>query len=84
MVRSNSLKAPQRDRMGRRYTILNVFTTESDGGNPLAVMTEVDGLDGAAMQALAKKIGLSETVFVFPANNPAHLASIRIFTPASE
>jgi len=70
--------------MERRYTILNVFTTEPDGGNPLAVMTEVDGLDGAAMQALAKKIGLSETVFVFSPNNPAHLASIRIFTPASE
>lgn len=70
--------------MTRRYTILDVFTKRPGGGNPLAVMTEVEGLDDAAMQALAHKIGLSETVFVFPPKNPAHLASIRIFTPAAE
>ncbi|WP_088347038.1 MULTISPECIES: PhzF family phenazine biosynthesis protein [Rhodomicrobium] len=70
--------------MERRYTLLHVFTKQPDGGNPLAVMSEVDGLDDAAMQAIAHRIGLSETVFVFPPKNPAHLASIRIFTPASE
>ncbi len=69
--------------MGRRYTLLHVFTKQ-DGGNPLAVMTDVDGLDDAAMQAIARNIGLSETVFVFPPTNPAHLASIRIFTPGAE
>jgi trans-2,3-dihydro-3-hydroxyanthranilate isomerase len=70
--------------MERRYTLLNVFTRQADGGNPLAVMSEVEGLDDEAMQAIAKQIGLSETVFVFPPKNPAHLASIRIFTPAKE
>lgn len=70
--------------MERRYTLLNVFTKDADGGNPLAVMTEAEDLNEASMQELARQIGLSETVFVFPAKNPAHLASIRIFTPASE
>lgn len=70
--------------MERRYTLLNVFTRSEDGGNPLAVMTEVDGLDDDAMQALAREIGLSETVFVFPPANPTHSAAIRIFTPAME
>lgn len=70
--------------MERRYTLLHVFTRQADGGNPLAVITDVDGLDDAAMQAIAHRIGLSETVFVFPPKNPAHLASMRIFTPMSE
>ncbi len=70
--------------MERRYTVLNVFTKTEKGGNPLAVVTDVEGLDDATMQALARKIGLSETVFVFKAQNPAHTASIRIFTPAAE
>ncbi len=70
--------------MERRYTLLNVFTKRQDGGNPLAVMTETDGLDDDTMQALAHKIGLSETVFVFPPKNVAHMAAIRIFTPAME
>ena len=70
--------------MERRYNVLNVFTKASDGGNPLAVITDCDGLDDGAMQALANKIGLSETVFVFPPENPAHSAAIRIFTPQTE
>lgn len=70
--------------MNRRYYHMNVFTDRADGGNPLAVMTETDGLDSETMQALANKIGMSETVFVFEPNTPAHLASIRIFTPRAE
>jgi trans-2,3-dihydro-3-hydroxyanthranilate isomerase len=67
-----------------RYTIVNVFTKQPDGGNPLAVVADAVDLDDAAMQALAHKIGFSETVFVLPPKTPAHLASIRIFTPAAE
>ncbi len=70
--------------MDRRYNHLTVFTKSESGGNPLAVITEVDGLDDVTMQALARKIGLSETVFVFPPTHPAHMALIRIFTPANE
>lgn len=70
--------------MDRGYSILNVFTDEQDGGNPLAVVTEAAGLSAQDMQAIAKRFDLSETVFVFPAERPAHTASIRIFTPEVE
>jgi trans-2,3-dihydro-3-hydroxyanthranilate isomerase len=70
--------------MERRYNVLNVFTKLAEGGNPLAVVTDVDGLDDSAMQSLAQRIGLSETVFVFPPENQAHTAAIRIFTPKAE
>lgn len=70
--------------MERRYTLLNVFASEPGSGNPLAVVTDVAGLDAAAMQAIAKKLNLSETVFVLPPQNPAHTASVRIFTPTAE
>src|SRR5690606_5751306 len=36
------------------------------------------------MQALAREFNLSETVFVFDAEQPAHSAAIRIFTPGGE
>ena len=33
-------------------------------GNPLAVVFDADGLDDAAMQAIAGEFNLSETVFI--------------------
>jgi trans-2,3-dihydro-3-hydroxyanthranilate isomerase len=70
--------------MERRYTILNVFTGEPSGGNPLAVVMNSEGLSDEAMQAIALSFNLSETVFVLPARGPAHTAAIRIFTPQME
>jgi trans-2,3-dihydro-3-hydroxyanthranilate isomerase len=70
--------------MERRYSILNVFTTERRGGNPLAVVTDAEGLSSEAMQAIAHKFNLSETVFVLPPKGQAHTAAIRIFTPEME
>jgi trans-2,3-dihydro-3-hydroxyanthranilate isomerase len=70
--------------MLRRYKILDVFTDRALSGNALAVVLESDGLDSAAMQAIARELNLSETVFVEPSENPAHTAKVRIFTPASE
>jgi trans-2,3-dihydro-3-hydroxyanthranilate isomerase len=70
--------------MPRRYKIFDVFTDRALSGNPLAVVLESDGLDSAAMQAIARELNLSETVFVEPSENPAHTAKVRIFTPASE
>lgn len=65
------------------YT-LDVFTDTKLGGNPLAVLPEADGLSDAAMLAITKEFNLSETVFVFPPDNPAHSAKVRIFTPGGE
>ncbi len=68
----------------RRYHILDVFTDAPLAGNPLAVVTEADGLDDAAMQRIAAEFNLSETVFVLPPRDPVNLARLRIFTPATE
>jgi trans-2,3-dihydro-3-hydroxyanthranilate isomerase len=66
------------------YHVLNVFTEERFGGNPLAVVLDADSLDGARMQKIAREFNLSETVFVLKPEQPAHTARVRIFTPASE
>ena len=70
--------------MARRYGIYDVFTDKRLSGNPLAVVFDGDGLDDQAMQALAREMNLSETVFVQKAENPAYAAKLRIFTPARE
>jgi trans-2,3-dihydro-3-hydroxyanthranilate isomerase len=66
------------------YSVYDVFTDTKLAGNPLAVIFDGEGLDDAAMQAVARETNLSETVFVQPANNPAYTARIRIFTPGRE
>ena len=70
--------------MSRRFVTLDVFTTQPHAGNPLAVVLDGEGLDSAAMQTIAREFNLSETVFVFPPENPGHRAAIRIFTPGAE
>jgi trans-2,3-dihydro-3-hydroxyanthranilate isomerase len=66
------------------YHVLDVFTTERFGGNPLAVVLDADGLAGQAMQTIAREFNLSETVFVLKPKHAAHTARVRIFTPAAE
>ncbi|MFL9825460.1 PhzF family phenazine biosynthesis protein [Rhodoplanes sp. SY1] len=70
--------------MARRFVTLDVFTAKKFAGNPLAVVLDADGLDAAAMQAIAKEFALSETVFVLPPDDPVNRARLRIFTPARE
>lgn len=70
--------------MARRYRIYDVFTERPLAGNPVAVLLDCDGLTGERMQAIAREFNLSETVFVLAADNPAHSARLRIFTPAAE
>ncbi len=70
--------------MARQFYTLDVFTRAPLTGNPLAVVTEAEGLDGGRMQAISREFNLSETVFVLPPDNPAHTAKLRIFTPAGE
>lgn len=68
----------------RKYFVYDVFTQDRLAGNPLAVVVDTGGLDGAAMQRLAAEFNLSETAFVLGADNPMHRARIRIFTPHYE
>lgn len=67
----------------RRYLQLDVFAARPGSGNPLGVILDSDGLDTAAMQALAAWLNLSETVFFLPPDEGASYR-IRIFTPSSE
>jgi trans-2,3-dihydro-3-hydroxyanthranilate isomerase len=60
------------------FTIADVFTDTPLAGNQLAVFVDATGIDDARMQLLAREIGFSETVFVFPGDR------VRIFTPDSE
>jgi trans-2,3-dihydro-3-hydroxyanthranilate isomerase len=70
--------------MRRRFVTLDVFTSRRFTGNPLAVVLDAEGLDTAAMQAIAREFSHPETVFVSPPRDPAHRAAVRIFTPAAE
>jgi trans-2,3-dihydro-3-hydroxyanthranilate isomerase len=70
--------------MRRRFATLDVFTERRFAGNPLAVVLDPQGLDSAAMQAIAREFNHPETVFVFPPRESAHRAALRIFTPAAE
>jgi PhzF family phenazine biosynthesis protein len=69
----------------RRVRIRHVdaFTSTPLEGNPAAV-ADGAGLDGATMQLIALNQKLSETVFLFPPDDPANSARVRIFTPMSE
>jgi trans-2,3-dihydro-3-hydroxyanthranilate isomerase len=70
--------------MTRRFQTLDVFTETALAGNPLAVVLDAEGLDGARMQAIAAEFNLSETVFVFEPRNAINTARVRIFTPKRE
>jgi trans-2,3-dihydro-3-hydroxyanthranilate isomerase len=70
--------------MRRRFVTLDVFTSRRFAGNPLAVVLDAKGLETDAMQAITREFNLAETVFVLPAQEAAHRAYLRIFTPATE
>ncbi|HVO57676.1 MAG TPA: PhzF family phenazine biosynthesis protein [Dongiaceae bacterium] len=70
--------------MSHRYYTLDVFTTTRFEGNPLAVFTDGDDISDAAMQAIAREMNLSETVFVQKPTEDRALARLRIFTTQQE
>lgn len=70
--------------MKRRLYTLDVFTKKPFAGNPLAVITDGDGLTTAKMQSIAREMNLSETVFIQRPTNNRALARLRIFTTTQE
>ena len=70
--------------MSHRFYTLDVFTNTRFEGNPLAVFTDGDGLSNNAMQAIAREMNLSETVFVQKPTDDRALARLRIFTTQTE
>jgi trans-2,3-dihydro-3-hydroxyanthranilate isomerase len=70
--------------MEHRFYTLDVFTTTRFQGNPLAVVTDGDGLSADQMLAIAREMNLSETVFVQKPTDDRALARLRIFTTKEE
>ena len=66
------------------YVLADVFTDRRFGGNQLAVFPQMRDLPTELMQAIARELNLSETVFVFPPGSADLSFSIRIFTPGAE
>ena len=66
------------------FVIVDVFTDRPLEGNQLAVFGDGAAVPDHLLQPLAKEIGFSETVFVYPPTMPGADARARIFTPDSE
>lgn len=82
LAASGTVEWPEMGHGAWEYELWDVFTSRPLGGNPLAVLPDAEGLDGATMQALAREFNLSETAFVLPSKNAD--ARARYFTPARE
>src|SRR5438132_13236754 len=72
------------EKMRRHFSQLHDFTGKPLAGNPLAVITDGDGLSPRQMQAIAREMNLSETVFVQKPTGNRALARLRIFTTKRE
>ena len=70
--------------MRRRFRDARRVHRRRFAGNPLAVVLDADGLDTAAMQAIAREFNHPETVFVLPPQIRRTARGLRIFTPARE
>lgn len=68
----------------RRFLQLDVFSPHPGAGNPLAVVLDAEGLDDAAMQAIARWTRLPETTFVFAPETAGTSYRIRMFSPQKE
>ena len=58
------------------------FSTDPRGGNPAGVVPDASGLDDAAMQAIARRLGYSETAFLVDLGDGAW--RVRYFSPEAE
>lgn len=70
--------------MRKRFTQVNVFSTNPLGGNPLAVVHAAEGMSEVQMAALARWTNLSETTFLLPPTDAGADYYVRIFTPGRE
>ncbi|MEO5851365.1 MAG: PhzF family phenazine biosynthesis protein [Nocardioides sp.] len=67
-----------------RFTQVDVFTSEPQRGNPVAVVHDADGLTHEEMARFARWTNLSETTFLLAPTDDAADYRLRIFTPAEE
>jgi len=67
-----------------KLDLVDVFGSRALAGNPLAVVRGAESIDGAAMLALTRWLGFSETTFLLPPTDPAADYRVRIFYPGGE
>lgn len=67
-----------------RYFVYDVFTDTPFCGNQLAVFPDAGPIPETQLQTIASEFNFSEVTFVYPADDPAHTAKVRIFTPTME
>lgn len=67
-----------------KYSLVDVFTSQSFGGNQLAVFHDGSSLTTKTMQQIANELNLSETAFICTPNKPQNQINLRIFTPQVE
>jgi PhzF family phenazine biosynthesis protein len=70
--------------MRRRFSQIDVFTTEPFAGNPVAVVHDADGLTDEEMHRFANWTNLSETTFLLSPTDPTADYRVRIFTTTVE
>lgn len=66
------------------YHTADVFTDTPFGGNQLAVLPNAAGLSDEQMLAITREFNFSETVFVFPPDDPKNTRRLRIYAPSGE
>ncbi len=69
----------------RRFSQVNVFSSQAYLGNPLAVVHDAEGVSDDEMHRFANWTNLSETTFLLLPTDPAVADyRVRIFTPSEE
>ena len=66
------------------FSQVDVFSSESLKGNPVAVVHAAQGLSDEQMLSLARWTNLSETTFLLPPTNARADYKLRIFSPGGE
>ncbi len=70
--------------MTRPFRLVDVFGTTPLTGNPLAVISDADGLSGDEMQRMANWLDFAETTFLLPPTDAAADYRVRIFSRERE
>jgi PhzF family phenazine biosynthesis protein len=68
----------------RRFSQVNVFSSEPYLGNPVAVVHDADGVSDEEMAAIARWTNLSETTFLLTPTTDHADYRLRVFTPNAE
>lgn len=66
------------------FKLVDVFGTGPFSGNPLAVISDAEGLSADEMLSITRWLNLSETTFLLPPTDEAADYRVRIFTPDRE